>query len=235
MLLDEKGRAWRREFLRAYAVDGVLRLAGAAAVSLAALLILDRSLSLSEVSRTALLACAVSVLAALSYRWLIRPWRRLQWRDVFAAAARRFPEIAAHALSAWELRGGSGPHTSEELARAHLEQTEALLGGLPALPVLPLRPSRWARRGAVAAVFGGFALPWSGGGAAWQRALTPWRDIPFESLASISPGDKTLEWGKPVEIEVRWSLPADADRELKLWLKTGDGTWQSRAWDRSGP
>lgn len=223
---------WRKEFLRLTALDAALRLVSGVLIFIASFLWLDAALVLPQRLREVLLAAGGAAFALALFEFGIKPWRRFQWAALLDAAAREFPQLKDYLRTAWDLQNDDCSNTSEDLRKAHLEQTELLLKAIAARPVFPWRPSRWARRGALAAAFGGFTLPLVSGGAAWQRVLAPWRDMPLERFLSVAPGDARIDWGGSVEISARWIGAAHDRQNLKLWLRAPGAAWRVHAWDR---
>ncbi len=233
MGLSAKAKSWRRQYLRRAAVEGLLRLAGAAFFSLVLLIWLDRAFALARAARWSLAAAGALALMWGVYRLLLRPWTGFRWDAVLDRAAALHPELKDYLKTAWELSFGGSPNTSESLRRAHLERTDALLASTPEVPLFSWKPSKAARNSVLAAMLGGFTMPWLTGSPSWERVLAPWRDVPLERFVAIAPGDANVEWGSAVKLAARFDggAPAGRDRrELKLWLDGGDG-WKAARWD----
>ncbi|MEK7857939.1 MAG: DUF4175 family protein [Elusimicrobiota bacterium] len=235
MILIAKASRWRGELRRGILLEGGVRLACAGAAALVGLAWLDRAFVLPQDARLAVLGAGGLAVLAGAHRLLLRPWRQARWEQVFEGASRRHPELRDYLASAWQLREVSQPrHTSAALARAHVERAEALLARLPPGPVFRWSPSPAARRLAVSAGLAALTLPWLGG-RAWVRILSPWRDVPLETLVSVSPGTAKLDWGKLAVIQVRLRERSDVLKgadELTLWLKAGGG-WKAASWDHA--
>ncbi len=234
-LLAERARRWRRQALAAAWADGAAWLACGLALALTAAVWADQALRLPQRARWALLAAGGSALAGAAYRLLARPWLSLDWGRVLDEAGRRFPELALHLRPAWELSRGADEGVSEALRLAHERDTERLLRATPDERVFRWRPSARLRAAAAAAALGAASL-WLAPGGATSRLLRPWRDVPLERFVSVSPGDASVDWGKPATISARWlpGAPAGhARHELTLWLDDG-ARWRRANWDKSG-
>lgn len=232
-MLEDRVRRWRREAARAAALDGLLRLSGSAAALLTVALWVDQSWSLSQGARWLSWLLGVVALPAAARAWVLRPARGVAWGAVLDAAAVRYPCAADYLKSAWELRCGAPPGTSEVLRRAHLARAEEEAARIPSEPLFRLsfsRSSRWAGAAGAAAL-----LSWPGLAAspAWERTLAPWRDVPLERFVAIAPGDAAVPWGEDARVEASWSAGTQVGRaagELTLWVRETGG-WRAARWD----
>jgi hypothetical protein len=235
-LLEKKANSWLGQLRRQTVLEACASLAGWTVSVLFLLLWVD---SVFLFSRNMRLGLFVLGLGAFFFAVRSLLWRALRAADIFAAlegAVRLHPELKHHLKPAWELRGlGDAGHTSPDLARAHGQDTERLLRGLPEVPVFRWIPSTRARRGGVAALLCLLTLPW-GQRLSWGRILAPWRDVPLERFISITPGDARVDWGKPAQILARWDRSTGGPHEaaqLKLWVLSRSG-WRQTPWTMAG-
>ncbi|MDD5628185.1 MAG: hypothetical protein PHU21_03910 [Elusimicrobia bacterium] len=236
-LLLERARAWRRQRARALLCEGGGRLLAWSLAALSAALWLDELLVLPRAARAVLWLAGLAAALAGAGLLVWRPWRRNLWPAVLEGAARRFPGLRQHLAAAWELMRKPPAHTSLQLARAHVESTEALIAALPDRPAFRWEPSGHLRRAAAAALLGALTWPWLGQ-ASWTRVLAPWRDLALETFVSVQPGDSVWGLGAPAEISASLTAAAGGPRraaETRLWLRT-TGPWSPVPWERqSGP
>lgn len=230
--LEQRAALWRREFARSSLTEGLSRFAliwGGAVLALAAV---DALVPLPLELRWALFGFLATTAALGAYWLLARPILNSRPHDVLRAAGRRYPELAPYLVPAWELSGGAAAaNTSEALAGAHLEQTEAMLRSRGDLPVWGAPLSREAKqRFGLLGILVGLAAPFlyfSSPGLA--RVLAPWREAPLESLVEVRPKSARVPWGSDVSIEARF-ISKPAERGLALWMK-GRGAWTRVDWD----
>ncbi|MBI4377216.1 MAG: hypothetical protein HY549_12300 [Elusimicrobia bacterium] len=225
---------WRAQFLgRAWARGG-LKVLAVWACSLAVLLCVDHGWSLPQWARWLGAAVWFCGAGASIEAWLIRPWKRFDWRAVFNEAERRYPELAPSLRSGWELSRGAGDaNTSESLRREHCRRVAASLSELPARSLFPISWRELGPATPAALALAGLTLFVLRGSSSWERVLSPWRDQPLERFVEIKPADASSDWGGGVVISARWpsSSPVARHREeLKLWIKGADG-WRVVRWD----
>lgn len=239
MSLYSRVRAWRRERLRALALEAVIRLACGTSAAAGALALLDRAASLPRPLRLAALALWACWAAWTLARRLCSPWRALGWEQVLAAAAAKWPETRLVLSSAWGLRAGAaGPGVSEELRAEHLARADRMAENLPDEPLEAWSPSRGARRLAAAAGVLLLVNAAAGDLASWARVVAPWRDAALERWVEVSPGDARLDWGGPASVSAR--LKAGGVQrglraaDLVLETRGGGGAWRATDWTRTG-
>jgi hypothetical protein len=233
-VLLERARGWRRQRALVESSLGAGRLFFGTLVVLTVSFWLDGFFLLPQAVRFGWWLAGGAGILVGAYLFLWLPWRRNRWSVVLDEVARAVPELRAHLLPAWELRESASPHTSKQLAEAHLQATEKLLEVLP--PGKPVFRRVWSRRlrslaaGAVVCLL---TWPWVGK-ESWERVLRPWRDIPLEHYVAIRPGDSVWSLGQPATISVQSLAVAGGPRhaaETRLWLKTS-GNWRPIGWER---
>jgi hypothetical protein len=231
--LERRMRKWRIERLRALGIEGAVRSGSLLALYVLALLVLDRYAYLPQQWRWALFFVGVCGLLYGVYHHFVRPLGLLRAERLLNGVASLQPELAAYLRSAWELaRQGVPPHTSPELAAAHMRRTEELVAQLPDTPVFRTRTSHGARRRMTVALFAwSLGAPWAYyGNANFQRILSPWKDVPLEAMITIAPGHQKVAWAAPATVRVRWEAqPAGA---LRLWVRDRERLWKSVPWER---
>ncbi|MBI4347163.1 MAG: DUF4175 family protein [Elusimicrobia bacterium] len=232
MRLDGWVRRWRREFARWLWLEHGSRVLAAAAAAVAGVLVLDALIVLPLEARWAVWVLGVGALAWAAYRRLLAPWRELRPQTLLRRAEERSPELAAYLVSAWELKGGAAPGTSQDLAAEHRSRADRLLAETRELP--PLYPARLSDPGRRAVLW---AAAWSVAAGAWlwraspglERVLAPWREVALDELVAVSPGDARPPWGSTLELVAEWR---DRRRDrLELWLKTGPSALGRVPWD----
>ena len=166
--LEHSLRRWRREFSRWLFLEHGSRLAAAAAAAVSAALVADAAFALPLEARWLLWVLGLGALARAGYRRLLFPWRSLRAQDLLRRVEQRSPELAAYLVSAYELKGGAPPGTSDALAAEHRSRADRrLLEAGAMLPLYPAGLSGGARR----AVFAGVA--WSVLAGAWLWRASP--------------------------------------------------------------
>ncbi len=232
-LLLERARVWRGQRGRALLCEGGGRLLAGSLAALSGALWLDELIFLPQAARVAVWLAGFAGALAGAFVLLWRPWRRNLWPVVLDGAAREFPGLRQYLIPAWELRQTPLAHTSQQLARAHVEATERLLAALPDRPAFRWRSSVRLRCVAAVALLGVITWPWLGT-AAWTRVLAPWRDVLLETFLSVQPGDSAWGLGQPAAISARLLGEAGGPRraaEARLWLRTA-GPWSAVPWER---
>ena len=235
MTLDARARAWRAERRKAMILETAALSAGGAVSFFGAAALLDRFVALPRGARlTGLAAWAVWQAWVLVAR-LAGPWRRFDWPQVFAAAAREWPSSGPLLASAWALRAGpASAGTSEELRAEHLARADRAAADLPAGGLFAWTPSRGTRRLAVAAAAALAANAAWGERASWARVLSPWRDAALDGWVDVAPGDARLDWGAPALVRVKPTASAAVAgvRAGALVLETrgADGAWRALSW-----
>ena len=234
MSLEQRAFSWRAQRRRAIAFEAASRALGWGLAAAGTMAAADRFLSLPQTLRAAALLAGAAAFFVHAWRGLAAPWRACGWAEVFAEAARRWPETRPMFASAWALRADSGGRdVSAGLRREHLARADGMAARLPREPLFSWTPSRPARAGALAAV-AALCLA-AAAGASWTRVLAPWLDAPLDRLVELLPGDASVDWGASVVATARLTREGAAaglrGADLALETRGPDGAWRAASWD----
>ncbi|MBI4056066.1 MAG: hypothetical protein HY399_00775 [Elusimicrobia bacterium] len=233
---------WKREWFLQKGMEGIVVFLSISGFAFVLLFFLDLWFLLSHGIRIILFILACVGVGSVAGKYMVALFR-FSTRDLFSRILICYPDLVFYLPTAWEIKQrGIVQGVSEELAQAHLVQTEEKLKGLPAEPVFPWRPSPQVRQRFLASVLlGGLGSPWMWGHRAeLGRVLNPWKESLLEEWVESQPGTVRVPWGASPQIQARWKegargVVADRWAALELWVKQPSLSWRNVPWDSGAP